>query len=66
MSSRLRSNSTPAMGVAFVALLVALSGTAIALPGKNKVDKNDIKKNAGGAKQIKAARSSAPKRRTTR
>lgn len=47
-------SSKPAMGVAFLALLIALSGTAIALPGKNKVDKNDIKKNAIAAKQIKA------------
>ncbi len=36
---------TPAMAVAFVALLAALSGTAIALPGKNSVDSGDIKKN---------------------
>jgi hypothetical protein len=34
---------TPAMAVAFVALLAALSGTAIALPGKNSVDSGDIK-----------------------
>ena len=34
---------TPAMAVAFVALLAALSGTAVALPGKNTVDSADIK-----------------------
>lgn len=34
------------MAVAFVALLAALSGTAIALPGKNTVDSGDIKKGA--------------------
>src|SRR5215217_7309068 len=34
---------TPAMAVAFVALLAALSGTAVALPGKNSVDSGDIK-----------------------
>jgi hypothetical protein len=34
------------MAVAFVALLAALSGTAVALPGKNTVDGGDIKKNA--------------------
>jgi hypothetical protein len=33
-----------AMVVAFVALLAALSGTAVALPGKNTVDSGDIKK----------------------
>ena len=48
-----RHRPSPAMVVAFVALIAALSGSAIALPGKNKVDKNDIKKNAVGAKQIK-------------
>jgi hypothetical protein len=31
------------MGVAFVALLAALSGTAVALPGVNTVDSGDIK-----------------------
>lgn len=35
---------SPAMAVAFVALLAALSGTAIALPGKNTVDSGDIRK----------------------
>jgi hypothetical protein len=34
---------TPAMAVAFVALLAALSGTAVALPGTNSVDSGDIK-----------------------
>jgi hypothetical protein len=34
---------SPAMAVAFVALLAALSGTAIALPGTNSVDSGDIK-----------------------
>ncbi len=36
---------SPAMAVAFVALLAALSGTAIALPGTNTVDSGDIKNN---------------------
>jgi hypothetical protein len=34
---------SPAMAVAFVALLAALSGTAVALPGTNTVDSADIK-----------------------
>jgi hypothetical protein len=37
---------SPAMAVAFIALLAALSGTAIALPGRNTVDSGDIKKGA--------------------
>jgi hypothetical protein len=37
---------SPAMAVAFVALVAALSGTAVALPGKNSVDSGDLKKGA--------------------
>jgi hypothetical protein len=37
---------SPAMAVAFIALLAALSGTAVALPGKNTVDSGDIKRGA--------------------
>jgi hypothetical protein len=37
---------SPAMAVAFIALLAALSGTAVALPGKNTVDSGDIRKGA--------------------
>jgi hypothetical protein len=39
--------------VALVALVAALAGSAVALPGKNSVDKNDIKKNAVKSKAIK-------------
>lgn len=44
---------SPAMGVAFVALLAALSGTAVALPGTNAVDSGDIKNNAVASKDIR-------------
>jgi hypothetical protein len=44
---------TPAMAVAFIALLAALSGTAVALPGTNSVDSGDIKNNAVKTKDIK-------------
>jgi hypothetical protein len=37
---------SPAMGVAFVALVLAVSGTAVALPGKNTVDSGDLKRNS--------------------
>ncbi len=41
---RFRIERPPAsMTIAFVALLVALSGTAVALPGKSTVDSGDIK-----------------------
>lgn len=44
---------SPAMAVAFVALLAALSGTAIALPGTNTVDSGDIKNNVVRSKDIR-------------
>jgi hypothetical protein len=50
--SRFRAPS-PALIVAFVALVAALSGSAIALPGKNKIDRNDVKRNAITGKQLK-------------
>ena len=43
------------MAVSFLAVLLAVGGTAVALPGKNTIDKNDINKNAVSVKQIKAA-----------
>jgi hypothetical protein len=43
---------TPAMAVAFVALLAALSGTAVALPGINTVDSGDIKNGQVKGKDI--------------
>jgi hypothetical protein len=58
-----RRRPTPAMAVAFIALLAALSGTAVALPGTNSVDSGDIKNrqvkgkdlanNAVAAKKVK-------------
>lgn len=45
---------SPALLVGLIALVAALSGSAVALPGKNKVDKNDIRRNAVGEKQIRA------------
>jgi hypothetical protein len=39
--------------ISFLALAIAISGTAAALPGKNKVEGNDIKKNAVTSKKIK-------------
>jgi hypothetical protein len=45
--NRLKSfKPSPAMVVAFVALLAALSGTAIALPGRNTVDSGDLRRGA--------------------
>ena len=38
-----RRRPSPATVIAFIALLVALSGTAVALPGRNTVDSGDIK-----------------------
>jgi hypothetical protein len=44
---------SPAMAVAFVALLAALSGTATALQGKNTVDSGDIKNGVVKSEDIK-------------
>lgn len=49
--------------VGYVALFVALSGTAIALPGKNKVDSNDLKR---GAVKARALAKNAVKARAIR
>jgi hypothetical protein len=49
----LASRPSPAMAVAFVALLAALSGTAIALPGTNSVDSGDIKNNVVRSKDVR-------------
>ena len=38
--------------VSFIALAIAISGTAVALPGKNKVETNDIEKRAVTSKKI--------------
>ena len=43
---------SPALVVAFLALLAALSGTSIALPGKNTVDSGDIKNGQVKGKDI--------------
>jgi len=44
---------SPAMGVAFVALLAALTGTAVALPGSNTVTSGDITNSAVKTQDIK-------------
>ena len=45
---------SPALVLGVVALVVAMSGAAIALPGKNSVKSNDIAKGSVKSKQIKA------------
>ena len=40
------------MAVAFLALLIALSGTAVALPGKKKVKKDDLASSSVGTRAI--------------
>jgi hypothetical protein len=53
MKSKSVRRPSPALIVAIVALVAALAGSAIALPGKNSVKKNDIAKNAVVSKAIK-------------
>ena len=52
MRKRFRRLPSPAMAVAFIALLAAIGGTAVALPGKNKVKKDDIAKGAVSASDL--------------
>jgi len=55
MLNRLKTLPSPALVVAFIALVAALgTGSAVALSGKNTVAADDIKKNAVGASEIKA------------
>ena len=53
MLSKSTRRPSPALIVAIVALVAALAGSAIALPGKNTVQSNDIKKNAIKSKHVK-------------
>jgi hypothetical protein len=41
------------MGVAFTALVIALGGTAVALPGSNGVNSGDVKNNSLTSKDVK-------------
>jgi hypothetical protein len=45
-------HSSPASAIALLALFVALSGVAVALPGKNGIDKNDPKRGSIGTRAI--------------
>lgn len=55
MLNRLKTLPSPALVVAFIALVAALgTGSAVALSGKNTVAADDIKKNAVRASEIKA------------
>jgi hypothetical protein len=49
----LKRRPSAAMSVAFIALAVAIGGTASALPGKKSVDQNDLRKNVVGSKNVK-------------
>lgn len=54
MNRILRHRPSPAMVVAFIALCVALAGTATALPGRSRVKKDDIARNAVRSKHIRS------------
>ncbi len=55
MRKRIKRLPSPSMTVAFIALLAALTGTAVALPGNNTVTSGDIKKNAVRSSDIKGS-----------
>lgn len=44
---------SPALVIACIALFAAMGGTSFALPGKNKIDKNDLRVSVVGTKNIK-------------
>lgn len=54
MSRILRRRPSPSMVVAFIALCVALAGTATALPGRGRVTADDIKRAAVRSTHIKS------------
>jgi hypothetical protein len=56
-----RLRPSPAAVIAVVALVFAVSGVAVALPGKNSVVSKDIKKNAVTAAKIKNGAVTEPK-----
>jgi hypothetical protein len=53
MSRMLGARPSAAMWIAFMALGVALSGTAVALPGTNLVDSGDIRNNTVRSKDLR-------------
>lgn len=53
MNIRIAHLSLVGPAVAVIALVAALAGSAVALPGSNTVDANDIRRNAVKSKQIK-------------
>jgi len=55
---------SPAMAVAFLALLAALCGTAVALPGRNTVDSGDIRNRQVKVKDIGRNAVTSPKIKT--
>ena len=52
MKSRKRIPS-PAMVIAVIALVAGVAGSAIALPGRNSVDSNDLRRNTVATKNLK-------------
>jgi hypothetical protein len=49
----IRSKASPGTVLGVIAILIALSGTSVALPGNNSVDSGDIKKNAVRTSDVK-------------
>jgi hypothetical protein len=54
MSRIFRRRPSPSMAVAFIALCVALAGTATALPGRARVKTDDVARNAIRSKHIRS------------
>jgi hypothetical protein len=54
MMRKLWRRPSPALIVGCIALVVALAGTSFALPGRDTVDRNDLKENSVGARALKS------------
>jgi hypothetical protein len=50
----LRKHVTPGLVIGLIALMAAMSGSAVALKGSNTVDKGDLKKNSVGSTELDA------------
>jgi hypothetical protein len=57
--TKLRRHLSPGLVVGVIALIAATSGSAVALSGKNGVDKGDLKKNSVGSSELDALTTSS-------
>lgn len=54
-----RKYAAPGLVLGVIAIVIALTGSSIALPGKNSVDQGDLKKNSVGASEVEGFNTTA-------